>query len=72
MITICKLYVIGDKISMFKCFRLRHERNKPIKIDRGGPSEYQMLETWDLEPTPQPSLQPKKRNKDDPLDFYVD
>ena len=29
-------------------FRLRHEKLKPEKIDRGGPSEYQMLQCYDL------------------------
>ena len=33
--------------------RLRHERNKPLKQDRGGPSEYQMLRCHALDDTPQ-------------------
>ena len=32
--------------------RLRHERQKPTRIDRGGPSEYQMLHWYNLEEVP--------------------
>jgi hypothetical protein len=32
--------------------RLRHERNKPLKQDRGGPSDYQMLRCHALDDTP--------------------
>ena len=51
-------------------FRLRHEIEKPKPMDRGGPSEYQMLKTWELEKT-KPLQQPKtiQRNKDDVFAF---
>ena len=34
--------------------RLRHEKLKPMKIDRGGPNEYQMLTCYPLASTPSP------------------
>lgn len=44
---------------------------RPVKIDRGGPNEYQMLRCHDLEPTPQPeSPKQLRRNHTDPFDFY--
>ena len=52
--------------------RLRHEKLKPVKIDRGGPSEFQMLQCYDLEPTPQPTPPAFKVNREDPFDFYAD
>ena len=54
----------------FVCvFRLRHEKLKPVKIDRGGPSEYRMLRTYNLADTPQPNPPTLKVNKDNPFDF---
>ncbi|XP_041358198.1 WD repeat-containing protein on Y chromosome-like [Gigantopelta aegis] len=52
--------------------RLRHEKLKPVKIDRGGPSEYRMLRTYNLADTPQPNPPTFKVNKDNPFDFYID
>ncbi|XP_012936713.1 WD repeat-containing protein on Y chromosome [Aplysia californica] len=52
--------------------RLRHEKNKKVKVDWGGPSEYQMLHCYPLEETPQPTPPTLRVNKDDPFDFYVD
>jgi len=34
--------------------RLRHEKLKPVRVDRGGPNEYQMLRCYPLEATPEP------------------
>ena len=34
--------------------RLRHEKLRPIKVDRGGPNEYQMLMCYPLASTPAP------------------
>jgi len=49
--------------------RLRHERLKPLKVDRGGPNEYQMLRCYNLDTTSQPeSPRQMRKNKDD---FYV-
>ena len=53
-------------------YRLRHEKMKPIRIDRGGPSEYQMLLTYKLEDTPQPKAPTLKVSKGDPFNFYAD
>lgn len=44
---------------------------KPVKIDRGGPSEYQMLRCYDLVDTPQPEPPTVRVNKD-PFNFYGD
>lgn len=53
-------------------FRLRHERLKPLKMDHGGPSEYQMLRCYDLENTPQPdSPRHLRKNRDDPFDNFI-
>nr|KAG5692186.1 hypothetical protein BaRGS_008732 [Batillaria attramentaria] len=52
--------------------RLRHEKNKKVKVEWSGPSEYQMLHCYDLVDTPQPSPPQLKVNKDDPFDFYID
>lgn len=35
--------------------RLRHELKRPIKIDRGGPSDYQLLTTYTLQHPPRPN-----------------
>lgn len=57
---------------MFNYSRLRHERLKPVRVDRGGPSEYQMLRCYDLDSTPKPdSPRHLIRNHDDPFDFYI-
>ncbi|XP_070198273.1 cilia- and flagella-associated protein 337-like isoform X3 [Littorina saxatilis] len=52
--------------------RLRHEKNKKVKVEWSGPSEYQMLHCYDLADTPQPTPPQLKVNKDDPFDFYID
>ncbi|XP_064637892.1 WD repeat-containing protein on Y chromosome-like [Lineus longissimus] len=53
--------------------RLRHEKNKPIRIDRGGPSEYQYLTCYELEDTPELEAPKLRANKNDPLNFdYFD
>ncbi|XP_046574299.1 WD repeat-containing protein on Y chromosome-like [Haliotis rubra] len=53
--------------------RLRHEKLKPVRIDRGGPSEYQMLRTYNLVDTPQPTPPSLHYNKDDPFDsLFID
>ncbi|XP_076467714.1 cilia- and flagella-associated protein 337-like [Babylonia areolata] len=52
--------------------RLRHEKNKKVKVEWSGPSEYQMLHCYDLADTPQPTPPTLKVNKDDPFDFYID
>ncbi|KAK3594288.1 hypothetical protein CHS0354_017011 [Potamilus streckersoni] len=52
--------------------RLRHEKLKPVKVDRGGPSEFQMLRIEDLAETPRPKTPTLKVNKNDPFDFSVD
>lgn len=54
------------------CFRQRHEKLRPVRVDRGGPSEYQMLRCEDLEDTPRPKTPTLKRNKDDPFSFTFD
>ncbi len=60
-------------LSFSSTCRLRHEQRRPIKVDRGGPSEYQMLEIWRLEPTKEPrSPRCLNRNKNDPLSFAED
>ena len=53
-------------------FRQRHEKLRPVRIDRGGPSEYQMLRCEDLDPTPRPKTPTLKLNKDDPFNFTFD
>ncbi|KAL4229841.1 hypothetical protein ACF0H5_010233 [Mactra antiquata] len=52
--------------------RQRHEKLRPVRVDRGGPSEYQMLRCEALEETPRPKTPTLKLNKDDPLNlnFY--
>ncbi|XP_060601618.1 WD repeat-containing protein on Y chromosome-like isoform X3 [Ruditapes philippinarum] len=50
--------------------RQRHEKLRPVRVDRGGPSEYQMLRCEDLEDTPRPKTPTLKLNKDDPFSFY--
>ncbi|XP_050415483.1 WD repeat-containing protein on Y chromosome [Patella vulgata] len=52
--------------------RLRHEIMKPVKIDRGGPSEYQMLKCYDLKDTPPINPPSLKVNKENPFAFYID
>ncbi|XP_074650451.1 cilia- and flagella-associated protein 337-like [Tubulanus polymorphus] len=52
--------------------RLRHEKNKPIRIDRGGPSEYQSLKCFDLADTPIIDPPKLKVNRNDPFAFYDD
>ncbi|KAL5011758.1 hypothetical protein ScPMuIL_010309 [Solemya velum] len=52
--------------------RLRHEKKKPKRVDRGGPSEYRMLTCHDLADTPQPTPPTVKVNRDNPFDFYDD
>ena len=53
-------------------FRLRHEKNRKVKVEWNGPSEYHMLHCYDLAETPQPMPPQLKVNKDDPFDFYID
>lgn len=50
--------------------RLRHEKNKKVKVEWTGPSEYQMLHCYDLVATPQPTPPTLKLKKDNPFDFY--
>ncbi|XP_053398693.1 WD repeat-containing protein 49-like isoform X5 [Mercenaria mercenaria] len=50
--------------------RQRHEKLRPVRVDRGGPSEYQMLRCEDLDETPRPKTPTLKLNKDDPFGFY--
>ncbi|WAQ98652.1 hypothetical protein MAR_023025 [Mya arenaria] len=51
----------------------RHEKLRPVRIDRGGPSEYQMLRTLDLEDTPRPKTPTLKLDKNDPFNFnFID
>ena len=57
--------------NFYALFRLRHEKLKPVKVDRGGPSEYQMLRCDDLEETPTPKNPTLKINKDDPFNFSM-
>ncbi|WAQ98705.1 WDR49-like protein [Mya arenaria] len=53
--------------------RQRHEKLRPVRIDRGGPSEYQMLRTLDLEDTPRPKTPTLKLDKNDPFNFnFID
>ena len=42
-----------------------------MKVDRGGPSEYQMLRCEDLADTPTPKTPTLNINKDDPFNFSV-
>ncbi|XP_067949364.1 cilia- and flagella-associated protein 337-like [Watersipora subatra] len=51
--------------------RLRHEKLKHTAVDRGGPSEYQMLRCYDLANCPQPDPPQLKINKSNPFDFYA-
>ena len=51
-------------------FRLRHEKLRPIREDRGGPSEYRMLRCFELEATPQPKPPKLTMNKEEPFDFF--
>lgn len=45
---------------------------KPVKIDHGGPSEYQMLRCYDLDMTPAvESPKHLRRNRDDPFDHFM-
>lgn len=62
------LYHARNSFIMY--YRLRHEKLRPIKEDRGGPSEYRMLRCFDLDPTPQPKPPKLTMNKEDPLDFF--
>ncbi|GFO17911.1 WD repeat-containing protein on y chromosome-like [Plakobranchus ocellatus] len=52
--------------------RLRHEKNKKVKVDTGGPSIWQMLHCYPIAETPQPKPPDLKVNKDDPFNFYID
>jgi len=54
--------------------RLRHERNKPLKQDRGGPSEYQMLRCHALDDTPhiQAPAVIAESKRSDPLAMFED
>ncbi|CAH1777712.1 unnamed protein product [Owenia fusiformis] len=52
--------------------RLRHEKLKPVRQDRGGPSEYQMLRCYDLEDTPSPNAPNIRANKLGEFDFFDD
>ena len=52
-------------------YRLRHEKLKHTVVDRGGPSEYQMLRCYDLASCPQPEPPQLKINKNNPFDFYA-
>ncbi|KAH3841539.1 hypothetical protein DPMN_115005 [Dreissena polymorpha] len=51
--------------------RQRHEKLRPVRVDRGGPSEFQMLRTLDLEETPQPKMPTLKLDKNDPFNFKL-
>jgi len=53
--------------------RLRHERQKPGKIEHGGPCEYQLLRCHDLDKMPQPEV-PRhlRRVYNDAFDKFID
>ena len=60
-----------DLLYYFMFLRLRHEKLKHTMVDRGGPSEYQMLRCYDLSTCPQPDPPQLKINKNNPFDFYA-
>lgn len=50
--------------------RLRHEKNRPMQQERGGPSEYQLLVCYDLEATPQPDPPLLSHTRPDQFNIY--
>ena len=56
----------------FRSFRLRHEKMKPVPIDRGGPSEYQMLSCYNLESIPRVEPPKHVHKSKDPFNFMDD
>lgn len=47
--------------------RLRHEKTKINKVDKGGPSDYQTLKWSPLVTPPKPDFPETKFNRDDPF-----
>lgn len=58
---------------LFFQHRLRHEKTKIKEIDRGGPSDYQMLKWSPIQEPPSiPKPKSMKKNKDDSFDITLE
>jgi len=44
------LYVLCAAVLSGK--RLRHEKSRPVRVDRGGPNDFQMLSCYELQQPP--------------------
>lgn len=54
-------------VSLLYFERLRHEKTKIKKVDKGGPSDYQTLKWSPIMEPPQPEFPKQKFNRDDPF-----